>query len=83
MKKITFFISEYVSFRLIFLRQIIKLCYLNSNNYISNILLLCWLPFLLYIPRLLKHRSHLLKEFHHCLSLQISSLKYQLYIFCI
>lgn len=45
--------------------------------------ILCWLPFLLYVPRLLKHRGHHLKESHHCLSLKISSLKYQLYISCI
>lgn len=84
MEKFTFLISKCVYFRLFFVRQIRKFCYLNSYNYVYNIFLLCWLlPFLLYVPRLLKHRDQLLKESHCGLRLQISSLKYQLYLLCI
>lgn len=50
--------------------------------YLKYFITLLVAPMLLYVPRLLKHRGHL-KEPHHGLSLQISSLKYQLYVFCI
>lgn len=82
-KKITFPISDCVSFRLFseadtktMLSKFIQLC---LKYFITSLATLC----ITILSRLLKHRDQLLKESRRGLRLQISSLKYQLYIFCI